>query len=279
MVDLHVHTTMSDGQYSPCEVVRSAHSRGISTLAITDHDTVSGVKEGMAAAQEAGIEFISGIEISAEYDREVHVLGYCIDINNSELLAACSLLEEQRFIRSQQILGYLNEKGVALSYSDVKKHVTHGRIGRPHFAHAMLEAGYVSDFRDAFNRYLATQEFDEIEYPRMVLADGIDLIRKAGGVPVLAHPALLKQKKEEFEKFLRELIDLGVKGIECHYSMHSLEQTELYLSLAKKYDLVVTGGSDFHGEDIVPDIELGTGIKNSLLFDGNNVIQRLEDKR
>jgi len=261
---------MSDGQYTPSEVVYLAAQKNISTVSITDHDTVSGIEEGSKAAREAGIEFIPGIEISVKGNKELHILGYCVDILNPRLNQMCEQFTLFRQQRVHRILEHLNILGVGLTLEQVTKYADHGRIGRPHFARAMLEAGYVGGLREAFDKYLATPEFDKIERPKPDYTGGIDVIREAGGVAVLAHPAQLKLDNESLEQLLKDLISAGLKGIECYYSTHTKEQTIYYLSLAERFSLIVTAGSDFHGEKVKPDIKIGTS------FDDKQIKQKLE---
>jgi len=259
MIDLHTHTNKSDGQYTPSEVVTMAAARGISILAITDHDTVSGLAEGEARAAELRITFVPAIEISVEGNRDLHILGYYIDYADASLLQLCENFMYLRTQREGRIFNYLRAYGVAPSEEQVKRYVTQGTAGRPHFARAMVEAGYAATVQDAFDRYLGTPEFDAIERSKPPARDGIEAIMKAGGVPVLAHPALLKLNDKCLDALLYELSEYGLAGMECYYSMHSGEQTSRYLELAHKHGLLVTCGSDFHGEQTKPGVELGDG--------------------
>lgn len=267
MVDLHLHTTASDGQYSPTEIVRMAHECGVTFLAITDHDSVDGIAEGRAAAARLGIGFVSGIEISTKGNRELHMLGYKIDTKNRELCDMCATFRRDRDERKYRILDYLREKGMPLSLEEVEMQAGGGLIARPHFARAMVKAGYVSNVRAAFDLYLGTPEFDRIERPKISPEHGIELIHRAGGVAVLAHPIQLKLDDGALDRFVGALAEQGLDGLECYYSTHSPERTAYYLSLAEKYHLFVTGGTDFHGEAVKPDIEIGTGINGSVAFD------------
>jgi len=262
MLDLHVHTTFSDGQYTPEEIVNLAVQAGIDTLSITDHDSIAGLPSGKAAADKAGITFINGIEISCQGNRELHLLGYNFDFNEPVLAATCMKFARLREERAHRIIDFLLEKGVKISIDDVGE-AAHGSaiIGRPHFAQVLLKHGYVATIREAFDKYLAVADFDKIERPKPTAEEGISLIKNAGGIPVLAHPSLLKLKPEAEEEFIKQLVGLGLMGMECIYSLHSHEQVEHYCSLAEKYNLIVTGGSDFHGEKIKPEIKLGVFFK------------------
>ena len=258
MFDLHIHTTFSDGQYTPEEIVKLAADAGITVLSITDHDSVAGLASGKAAADKMGIKFINGIEISCQVHRELHILGYGIDYNEPALLNTCLNFAKLREERAHRIIDFLCERGISISLDEVRKIALGSAvIGRPHFAQVLVNHGYVATIREAFDKYLAAAEFDKIERPKPTAEEGIALIAKAGGIPVLAHPALLKLDSSAEEELIKRLMGFGLKGIECLYSLHTLEQTEYYCSLAEKYDLLITGGSDFHGEKIKPEIKMG----------------------
>jgi len=279
MYDLHVHTIFSDGDFTPEEVVEVAVSSGVTALAIADHDTIDGLLRGRLAAKKTGLEFFDAIEISVRGNRELHILGYGIDTSNSTLTEKCTEFKQLRHERANRIIEYLICHGINISVGDVKS-ANGGRehIGRPHFASAMVHLGYVSNIREAFDKYLGTPEFDEVERPKPSAQEGIDLILGSGGVPVLAHPALLRLSDEVLNELVLSLKKFGLCGIECHYSMHSAEETYKYQTLAKKYDLIVTGGSDFHGEKIKPDIKIGTGINGSVHFNDKSMLDKLRRK-
>ena len=257
MIDPHVHTNKSDGQYTPGDVVAMAAEKGISILAIADHDAVTGLAEGEARAAELGITFVPAIEISVEGNRELHILGYFIDYTDASLLQLCENFIRLRAQREGRIYDYLRSYGVELTEEQVKRHVTNETAGRPHFARAMVEAGYAATVQDAFDRYLGTPEFDAVERSKPPAREGIEAILKAGGVPVLAHPALLKLDDKQLDVLVSELKGYGLSGMECYYSTHTDEQTARYLELANKYGLLVTCGSDFHGEQAKPGVGLG----------------------
>jgi len=256
LIDLHIHTNVSDGQYSPAETVRLAAARGAVCLAVTDHDRIGGLEEGRRAADEIGVDFIPGIEISVQGNRELHILGYYIDYNNAGLIEACDNFIRLREQRGSRIFDYLSKKGVPLTEEQVQSHVPRGIAGRPHFARAMVEAGYVSSIQEAFDKYLGTPEFDGVERTKPTAAEGLRMILGAGGVPVLAHPALLKLDDEHLEALVKDLAAAGLQGVECYYTTHTKEQTEKYLGLADKFNLLVTCGSDFHGELAKPGFDL-----------------------
>jgi predicted metal-dependent phosphoesterase TrpH len=271
MVDLHIHTTASDGQYSPAQIVLMAKNAGLTMIAITDHDTIAGIEEGREAVRGSGIKFIGGIEISVQCNRELHILGYKVDPKNPALLSLCEGFAEGRRERGPRISEYLRGYGIHIDLEQAQKHTGGELLGRPHFARALVDAGYVETIREAFDRYLGIPAFDKVERPKPPPGEGIKVITGAGGLAVLAHPKQLKLSDADLEKLLCELIQHGLGGIECYYSTHTPRQTEFYLYLAQKYGLAVTGGSDFHGENVKPEILPGTGINGSLNINENDV--------
>jgi hypothetical protein len=259
-IDLHLHTTHSDGSVSPAEVLRLAHKAGVTALAITDHDIVSGIPDAISTGAELGIEIIPGVEISSCVGKsELHILGYCIDWQNLELIRRLAALRKSRHIRNPQIIERLRALGLEISYEEVRALAGTDSVGRPHIARLLIEKNYVVSAKEAFDRYLAEGRpayvARELPHP----ADAIAWIRSAGGVAVLAHPTWAKVSGEGLNRFLTGLKADGLGGIEVHYSTHTKRQTTEYLDLAKRLDLLVTGGSDFHGIT-KPDIEVGTGL-------------------
>lgn len=282
MVDLHIHSTESDGQYTPKEIVKIAVKKGLKAIALTDHDTVDGLIEASQIAKKVEILFIPGIELSIQGllgVKELHILGYWIDPNSKDLRELCWHGQMLRERRAEKIYTYLREKGVSVKPEIVERFAGNAPIGRPHFARAMVEMGYVSDTRQAFDRYLDTPEFKQIPRPLPTVEEGIETILAAGGVPVLAHPIQTHLIPENLEKLLVELKAAGLQGLECYYSAHSPNDTQFYLQLAQKYDLFVTGGSDFHGERIKPSIQMGSGINNQLYVPDDLEILYVKEQR
>ncbi len=247
--DLHIHTTESDGELTPSEVVNEAIKCGLNTISITDHDSVDGVTEARIASNGSLLNVIPGIEFSAIHkDQELHILGYYINISNKELREETAFIAEERRERAKKIINKLAKIGVRLSYQRVQEIAGGNVIGRPHIALAMIEKGYISKVQQAFtSEYFDNKGKAYVSRYKMSPKRAIDMINNAGGVAVIAHPGLCMRgfglKKEQ----LKELIDLGLEGIEVYHSSHSNDQKIMYLQLAKKYDLLVTGGSDFHG--------------------------------
>jgi len=260
MIDLHVHTTASDGTMSPTEMVRHARSCGLSAVAVTDHDTVEGVAEALAVGVEVGIEVVPGIEISAEHNLgTLHVLGYYICHDDPCFLERISVLQQARNERNPLIIDRLREAGIAITMEQVEHEAATGQVGRPHFAKVMVQQGYVRTVREAFDRYLKKGARAYVDKYRFAPDAAIGCIRDAGGVAVLAHPSILgRQGSAVLQDLVAELSACGLQGIEVYYPEHSPRQQKLYQSLASRFDLVETGGSDFHGPN-VNGTEIGTG--------------------
>ena len=258
-LDLHLHTTHSDGSLAPTEVLRLAHKAGVTALAITDHDIVTGIPEAIATGTELGIEIIPGVEISSFVGKsELHILGYCIDWQNPELIRRLATLRESRHRRNPQIIERLRSLGLDVTYEEVRALAGTDAVGRPHIARLLMDKKYVTSAKDAFDRYLAEGRPAYVARELPLPIDAITWIRAAGGVAVLANPTWAKVSGEGLNTLLTTLKSEGLGGIEVHYSTHTKRQTTEYLDLAKRLDLLVTGGSDFHGVT-KPDIEVGTG--------------------
>ncbi len=261
-IDLHLHSTYSDGTFSPTEVVRRAHNAQVSTLALTDHDTTDGIEEAVESAKKFHIEVIPGIEISSLYKgKETHILGYYFDQSHTQLQQELQKLRNSRHQRIPKILSKLETCGIALSYTDVKAHAGPGSIGRPHIAQALVDKHHVRNINEAFSRYLGEGASAYVARPLPDVAEAIRLIREAGGVPSLAHPSWVRKSVHELQSTCVELKTYGLQGIEVYYSSHNSKQTANYLKVARQLELIVTGGSDFHGTT-KPDIEVGIGRGN-----------------
>jgi len=258
-IDLHSHTTYSDGSHSPEEVVQFAHDAGVTALAITDHDTVEGLPEGIVASERVGIEIVPGIELSSRYEgRDTHILGYFFDWQDPTLQARLTEQRASRDQRNPRVIEKLNQLGLDLTYEEVKAKAGAGSVGRPHIAQILVDKGYVTSTKDAFDQYLADGASAYVERESPETSEAITWIREAGGVPVLAHPHWTKRKGPELVEMCSALKEAGLMGIEVFYSTHTKRQTSEYLELARKLDLLMTGGSDFHG-DAKPGIYVGRG--------------------
>jgi predicted metal-dependent phosphoesterase TrpH len=259
MIDLHTHSTASDGKLTPAELIRYAKRTGIEVIALTDHDTLSGLEEAAAEASRIGIEFIPGVEISAVYNPgTMHILGYFIDPADPDLTETLSWLRGGRDDRNSQILDRLAELGYPLDHEDVAALAGGESMGRPHIARAMIDRGYVSTFNEAFERYLGKGALAYVDREKMTPEKAIESIIQAGGIPVLAHPQTLSLPDDELADLLDRLASLGLAGVEAYYYSHTDAETELYVNLADSFNLVITGGSDFHGAGMI-DTDLGVG--------------------
>jgi len=258
MIDLHVHTSMSDGTCPPERVVKMAREKGLRAIAITDHDTVDGVPRARQAGMELGVEIIPGVEMSTEWPSGImHILGYFIDIRNERLLQALHYLRSGRMERVPKIVEKLRACNVVISADEVRREAVGGAPGRPHIAEIMVREGYVRTIQEAFDRYLRKGAPAYVEKQKMSPQRAIEIILEADGAPVLAHPYSLNLHTEsDMESVLTELISYGLAGVEVYYPRHTTPQIASYHGLAKKFHLAVTGGTDFHGAN-KPDIELG----------------------
>lgn len=258
--DLHMHSTHSDGTDEPRRLVAMAAEKGLGAIAVTDHDTTSAVEEAQAAGRELGVQVLSGVEISVEHHgRTVHLLGYCFDSGVERLRAGLAALLEGRNVRNRCIVQKLNDLGIAVTYEDVVAESGGPVVGRPHFAAALLKCGAVSSIQEAFDQYLGAGGRAYVDRLQFSLKDAVAMVREAGGVAVLAHPKFVRLgPDEQIEMLVKSLADAGMGGLECYYSNHSPEETSAFLRMAEKYNLVATGGSDFHGAN-KPELSLGTG--------------------
>lgn len=256
IADLHTHSTASDGQYAPSELVRLARFRGLEVLALTDHDTIDGLDEAVRAGNALDIRVLRGVELSAREYRSLHILGYGFTTAPSALTKLCAEMKAGRDERKYRIISFLREKGVDISLSEVEELAGSDVIGRPHFAQVMVRRGYVRSNREAFDLYLDTDEYQRIERRKPDARTCVEAIRSAGGKASFAHPYQTKLEGDALEALVRELAEYGLDAIECRYPRHTAEQEAFYLHLAEKYKLHVTGGSDFHGERVKPDVSL-----------------------
>lgn len=258
-IDLHLHTTHSDGSLRPVEVLELAKQADVTALAITDHDITTGIPEAMAAGKELGIEVVPGLEISSfDGKNELHILGYYLDWQDSLLDERLATLRASRHRRNPLIIERLRAAGLDVTYEEVRAIAGTESVGRPHIARLLMEKKYVTSAKEAFDRYLAEGRPAYVARDLPTPAEAVRWIREARGVAVLAHPTWVKESKEGLRKCLENLKAGGMGGVEVHYSTHTKSQTDSYLEMARQLDLLVTGGSDFHGVT-KPDIQVGTG--------------------
>jgi 3',5'-nucleoside bisphosphate phosphatase len=243
-VDLHTHTVASDGTYHPSELVAEAARRGVRVLAITDHDSTDGLAEAIATARaHPPLTIVPGIEINCDVEgAEIHVLGYGMEYEAAWFQAFCLAQRADRRARVYRTAERLAALGLPIDVERVFALVQEGSAGRPHVARVMVERGYVKTVREAFDRYLASGKPAHVPRRKLTPEDAVRLLRRAGGVPVFAHPGLAER-----DELIPSMVEAGLMGIECYYSEHSPAQRGTYLDLCRRYDLVATGGSDFHG--------------------------------
>lgn len=241
--DLHLHTNFSDGTYTPEELVSHAGRHGLAAMSLTDHDTVEGCTRMATACKEAGIEFLTGTELTADLNGiELHLLAYCIDIDDPKLLSEVSRYQTVRQDRIREMVARLNRLDIPLKADAVFQIANCRSPGRPHVARALVQAGLCGSMDEAFDRFLKVNRPAWVPKSKMSAIDSIKLIHEAGGVAVMAHPGLNRT-----DDIIPALVEAGLDGIECFHSKHSTSTSQHYLELADKYHLLVTGGSDCHG--------------------------------
>jgi len=270
LIDLHSHTNESDGTFSPAQLIAEAKRVGVTTLGITDHDTFAGYDAAGAHAREAGVDLVCGIELSTKlHGRSVHLLGYFFDPESlSEFRQWILALQAARRDRNVRLVARLQELGFDITLAEAEAR-GRGMTGRPHFAQLMVEKGYVKDLREAFDEYLDESAKGYVYREEPAFQEGVERIRKACGIASLAHPVRVKG---DVPALMPELRDGGLNAIEAYHSDHTAADTQLYLELARKYALQVTGGSDFHGA-VKPGVMLGTGAGNLQIPD--DLVERL----
>ena len=242
-IDLHLHTTASDGNFTPQEVVVKANELGFSAIAITDHDTIQGIKPALQAANNLDLEVVPGIELNTDYlNSEVHVLGYYIDYQNEKLVNKMKELKKARYDRAEKIVDKLNQLGVEIKYSEVLDLADGATVGRSHIAQILLEKDYVEEWSDAFDQYLGCRAPAYVGRERLDVKGAINLIKEADGIPIIAHPGLIGD-----DSLLSKFIAWGAEGIEVYHSEHDKQEKKKYLQFAKENNLLITGGSDCHG--------------------------------
>ena len=254
-VDLHLHSTASDGRLSPEDIVRLAAEQGTSIIAITDHDSVDGIAPALLAAKAfPWLKVIPGIELSTDAPQgEVHVLGYFIDYANHEFQSTLEGLRHSRLHRAQGMIVKLKNLGIHIDWERVQEIAGTGSIGRPHIAEAMLEKGYITSFKEAFDKYISREGPAYVEREKMTPVEAVELVLQFKGLPVLAHPFTINNP----ETTIAELKAAGLVGIEAYYNGYTADEISQLVSLADSYGLITTGGSDFHGQEITPDATIG----------------------
>jgi len=273
VIDLHTHTSFSDGSQTPTELVAEAAQRGLAAVAVTDHDTVEGLAEAVAAGERYGVRVVPGVEINLEHRRTtMDLLGYFIGSwPDDELKAELAELRGFRDERNARIVARLAELGYPLDAADLKVLAENGAVGRPHIGEAMRRRGYVASIGEAFERFLRRGAPGWVDRQRLSLPKAIRLLRASGGLPVLAHPGIIRTDEAGLARIVREGARLGLAGIECYYPLHDAATVQRCVRLAEEHALVATGGSDYHGA-VKPDARLGVGaagrpLPDSILHD------------
>ncbi len=258
-IDLHIHSTSSDGTLTPAELVKAASEAGICALALTDHDTTDGLAEFHDACGRYGVEGISGVEISAQYDKQMHILGFFVNENDKNFIKKLDKLKNAREIRNRKMLELVRANGMDITEKDILSQEDGADLstaGRPHIARAMVEKGYVSDMAEAFDKYLKRGNPCYVKRAAYSPEESIRMIKDAGGTAVLAHPSYITEDYDELYALLSKLKKMGLDGAECFYSSYSAEFSDMCSRVCDKAGLVKSGGSDFHGAN-KPDIALG----------------------
>lgn len=261
-IDLHTHTTFSDGTFTPIQLVDYARVKKLSALAITDHDTISGISEArMHLGDDSSLEIISGIEFSTNSDTfncDIHILGLFIDENDVVFAEKLRSIIESRNARNQKMVDKLCEIGLPITMKDVIRNSTDGVITRAHFGKALLEKGYIHKMKEAFSKYIGNDCIAYVPREKLTPQMAIEMIKACGGVAVLAHPTLYNLDLRELDALIKELVTGGLQGIEGLYSLYTVSEIRYLNDFAVKYGLVITGGSDFHGNNKTG-IDLGVG--------------------
>jgi hypothetical protein len=264
-IDLHIHSTASDGTLTPAEILEQALALKLGAIAITDHDSIDGSRQAMSLGIPPSLGFLTGVEISAsppstyQNPGSFHILGYRISLSNVPLNQSLTKLQNARENRNPRILAELDKLGISISMQELLEVAGDGQAGRPHIARVLIDRKIVATIEEAFDRYLGTGKVAYVDKFRIDCATALQLINDANGVAVLAHPGLLDLDSDQhLAEILQELKGMGLGGIEVYYPEHSPRQTIQYIELAKRFDLLMSGGSDFHGS-IHPVIKMGTG--------------------
>lgn len=261
-IDLHVHSNCSDGTMTPTEVVEHAAKKGLSAIALTDHDTINGIAEAKAAAKTYGVEVIPGIEFSTNYQgKDIHILGLNVNVDNNYFVTNLQQFLDSRDVRNQKIINLLAEQGIDISWESMKEAFPQAVWTRANFARYLLDRHYIKSMQDAFSRYIGEGCPCYVPREKVTPYQAIHLIHEGGGYAILAHPLLYHFNETELETLVDRLVQAGLDGIEAIYSKNRWTDESNMRRLARKFNLKITGGSDFHGDN-KPDIDIGTGRGN-----------------
>lgn len=271
MIDLHSHTKASDGEKTPEELIDLAISKNITTLAITDHDTVDGIEIGENYAKDKNIKLIPGVELNAYVEKgQMHILGLFIDYKNTKFLGKLNYLKESRASRNDKFINELNKMGYQITMEELKA-VSGGKtIGKPHFAKVFLSKNYIKTKNEIFDNFFNKPPLNKYKRDSYSPKDSIKMIKEAGGIAILAHPQTLKLSFDELREKIKELKSYGLDGLECYHSNQTPEEMLEFNKIANKLGLIITKGSDYHGPIVKPLIELGTGINNNIVLNNED---------
>ena len=258
-IDLHTHSLHSDGAQTPTDVVKTAADAGLSAIALSDHDCISGVQEAMDAGKALGVEVIPAVELSAQSDTELHILGYFVDIHNKKLQDAMAYALQVRDERQVEVCKKLNEQGFDITMDELREEANGNAVlCRAHFAQIMVRKGYAESVKDAFNRYLSVGCYAYSNRQAFTGPEAVSLIREAGGIAVAAHLHLIKMPDDQLKEYLKSLIPYGLDGVEGYYTDYTPDMEQRYRAMAKELGLVISGGTDYHGAN-KPHISIGKG--------------------
>lgn len=276
-VDLHTHSTKSDGSFSPTELVNYAIEKGLAAIALSDHDTTEGIDEALQAAKGTDLEVIPAIEFSTEYEgRDIHILGLYIDYHSEHFEKYLKDFRDSRDVRNQKMCKKLAEHGIDITYEGLCKRYEGSVLTRAHYAAYLMENGYVKSRKEAFERYVGDHASCFVPREKVTPMQAVELVLRVGGIPILAHPILYRMSKAKLEKLVTDLKEVGLVGIEAIYSTYNTSEEAQIRHLAKKYDLLISGGSDFHGVN-KPKLDLGNGYGK--LFVPDEVLDNLKKYR
>ncbi|MCS5422366.1 MULTISPECIES: PHP domain-containing protein [Psychrilyobacter] len=259
MIDLHMHSTFSDGTLTPAQLVERARQNNIEVMAITDHDNVDGLKEGREEAEKAGITFVDGIEVSADFrNKDIHILGYFLNLKDEEFLGWLKNLQEKRHNRTLEMLKKLSRLGIEISLAEVEDEVLGNVIGRPHIARMIIKKGFAATMDEVFDRYLGDGKPAYIPKVGVDMVEVVKKLKTNGALVILAHPHLISHSDDTVVNIIDSLLKNGLDGLELYYPNIDTRKRKKFMKIAKKRGLILTGGSDFHGLNRAG-IDLGTG--------------------
>lgn len=282
MIDLHAHTTASDGELSPSDLIDLAIKTNITTLAITDHDNINGLEEACEYAKGKNINLIPGIEIQAKFSPgKMHILGLFVDYKNADFIAKLDKVVEFRNARNANFIRELNNMGYSITEEELKKEAGGDIIGKPHFARVFIKKGYTKSTSEMFDEFFNKEPLNKYRKFSYLPEEVISMLKEVGAVVILAHPQTLKLEHNDLVMLIKQLKEFGLDGIECYHSNQTPEQMQEYKSIAKELGLIYTKGSDYHGPIAKPLIALGTGINGNIVSDEEDYIleKLLEHKK